>query len=124
MAADLLWYALKCNINPTEYYIIGGDFNLSTTFDSWQKKPRGNQEYLDRMKGIQLIECLKEYNGQLIPTFKNTDNGKMLHQIDHLFVTPSLYAKINNCYVGDKGLIFENKLSDHLPIIADFNINE
>jgi hypothetical protein len=23
--ADLLWYALKCNINPNEYYIIGGD---------------------------------------------------------------------------------------------------
>jgi len=122
--ADLLWYALKCNIKPNEYYIIGGDFNLSITFDSWGKKPRGNQEYLDRMRDIGLIECLKEYNGRLIPTFKNTDNGKKLHQIDHLFVTTNLYEKIKYCYVGDESIIFENKLSDHLPIIADFNINK
>ena len=122
--ADLLWYALKCNINPTEYYIIGGDFNLSTTFDSWEKNPRGNQEYLDRMRDIGLIECLKEYNGRLTPTFRNTNNGRMLHQIDHLFVTPKLYVKIKDCHVGDESVIFGNKLSDHLPIIADFNINE
>ena len=76
------------------------------------------------MRGIGLVECLKEYTGRLTPTFKNARNDRILHQIDHLFVTPSLYAKINNCYVGDKGLIFENKLSDHLPIIADFNIDE
>ncbi|GAI91172.1 unnamed protein product, partial [marine sediment metagenome] len=30
----------------------------------------------------------------------------------------------NNCYIGDENLIFGNKLSDHLPIIADFNITE
>lgn len=119
--ADLLWYALKCNIIPTEHYIIGGDFNLSTTFDSWGKNPRGNQECLDRMKDIGLIECLKEYNGRLIPTYKNTSNVKILH---HLFVTTKLYAKIKDCHVGDKSVIYGNKLSDHLPIIADFNINE
>jgi exonuclease III len=122
--ADLLWYALKCNITPTEHYIIGGDFNLSTTFDSWGKNPRGNQEYLDRMRDIGLIECLKKYNRRLTPTFKNPRNDKILHQIDHLFVTTKLYAKINNCYIGDENLIFGNKLSDHLPIIADFNITE
>ena len=122
--ADLLWFALKNNINPTEYYIIGGDFNLSTTFDSWGKNPRGNQEYLNRMRGIGLIECLKEFTGRLTPTFKNPGNGKILHQIDHLFVTANLYTKINDCHVGDASLIYGNKLSDHLPIIADFNINE
>jgi len=122
--ADLLWYALKCNINLSEYYIIGGDFNLSTTFDSWGKNPRGNQEYLDRMRDIGLIECLKEYNERLIPTFKNPKNNMILHQIDHLFVTSKLYTKINYCHIGDESLIYGNKLSDHLPIIADFNINE
>lgn len=122
--ADLLWYALKCSISPNEYYIIGGDFNLSITFDSWEKNPRGNQEYLDRMRDIGLIECLKEYNGRLTPTFRNTNNGRMLHQIDHLFVTPKLYAKIKDCHVGDESVIFGNKLSDHLPIITDFNIND
>jgi exonuclease III len=76
------------------------------------------------MKEIGLIECLKEYNGQLTPTFKNSGDSKTLHQIDHLFVTVNLYEKMIKCYVGDKSLIFENQLSDHLPIIADFNINE
>jgi len=121
--ADLLWYALKCNINNNLNYIIGGDFNLSTTFDSWGKYPRGNQEYLDRMRDIGLIECLKKFHGELVPTFKDPSNGKIIHQMDHLFVTSNLYLKLSNCCVGDREYIFGNKLSDHLPIIADIDIN-
>lgn len=120
--SDLLWYALKSNVKPDFYYIVGGDYNLSVTFDSWQKKPRGNQEYLDRMKKLGFIECLKEFNGKLVPTFKNSSNGKIIHQMDHLFVTQNLYPKLNNCYAGDTSVIFGNQLSDHLPIIADFDI--
>jgi exonuclease III len=121
--ADLLWYTLKCNIKPNDYYIVGGDYNLSITFDSWQKKPRGNQEYLDRMKNIGFIECLREYSGCLVPTFKNASNGKIIHQMDHLFVTQNLHKQLNNCYVSDEDVIFKNQLSDHLPIIADFDLD-
>ncbi len=121
--ADLLWFALKSNVKSESYYIVGGDYNLSVTFDSWQKKPRGNQEYLDRMKNIGFIECLKEFNCKLVPTFKNSSNGKIIHQMDHLFVIQSLYSKLNNCHLGDADVIFKNNLSDHLPIIADFDLD-
>jgi len=120
--ADLLWFVLKSNVKPEPYYIVGGDYNLSVTFDSWQKNPRGNQEYLDRMKNIGFIECLREYNDCLVPTFKNVSNGKIIHQIDHLFVTYNLYKWLNSCYAGDADVIFKNQLTDHLPIIADFDI--
>jgi len=122
--ADLLWYTLKCKLKPDDYFIVGGDYNLSLTFDSWQKKPRGNQEYLDRMKSIGFIECLKEYSGCLVPTFKNASNGKIIHQMDHLFVTNNLHKQLNNCYVGDADVIFKNQLSDHLPIISNFNFGK
>jgi len=61
------------------------------------------------MRGIGLVECLKEYTGRLTPTFKNARNDRILHQIDHLFVTTKVYAKINNCHVGDESLIYWNK---------------
>ena len=117
-----MWFVLKSNVKPESYYIVGGDYNLSVTFDSWQKKPRGNQEYLDRMKNIGFIECLREYNDCLVPTFKNASNGKKIHQIDHLFVTYNLHKRLNSCYAGDADVIFGNQVSDHLPIIADFDL--
>jgi exonuclease III len=120
--ADLFWFALKSNVKPESYYIVGGDYNLSVSFDSWQKKPRGNQEYLDRMKKLGFIECLREYNDCLVPTFKNASNGKIIHQMDHLFVTYNLHKWLNSCYAGNADVIFKNQLSDHLPIIADFDI--
>ena len=82
--------------------------------------PRGNKEYLDRMKGIGLTECLRHHKGELVPTFLNTDRKTHMHQMDHMFVTGDLSSILSDCYVGDKETVFGQKLSDHLPIIADF----
>jgi exonuclease III len=58
--------------------------------------------------------------GKIAPTYRNV-SGKLLHQIDHLFVTKNLSQKLVGCEVGDESLIFEQHLSDHLPIIAEFS---
>lgn len=117
---ELFWSALlNQSFNENKNWIVGGDFNASQTFDF--PKNRGNQEFLDRMKAISFEECLFISNGKLIPTFKHSSH-QIKHQIDHIFVTPSLLNKLENCVTGNKEDIFDTSLSDHLPIIADFKI--
>lgn len=118
--ADILWHALtSMNFLADEQMIIAGDFNLSETFDDWRGGPRGNREYLDRMAALGLHECLRESQGQLTPTFKNT-NGQVLHQIDHVFANEILTHRLLGCATGSAARVFGESLSDHLPIIADF----
>jgi len=116
--ADLLWAGLRNADSGHQFWIVGGDLNASETFDL--TFGRGNCEFLDRMKSLGFTECLREYNGKLTPTFRNTGNGKAIHQIDHLFVSDSLYRSLDRCITGDDNTVFGRSISDHLPIIADF----
>lgn len=116
--ADILRYALR-DINQNDNWIIGGDFNLSETFD--YPVNRGNKEYLDGMKELGFTECLTTYNGRLIPTFKNPADKRIDHQIDHLFVSEVLKTKVTDCRVGEH-FVFEKNMSDHLPIIVEFSV--
>jgi exonuclease III len=121
---ELLWSGLKNQPNlSTENWIVAGDFNSSVTFDfMWGPKPRGNQEIIDRMNGIGLYECLSTLNGMLVPTFRNTCGGKIIHQMDHMYVSKPLLNALAVSEVGDKSHIFDNSLSDHLPIISEFDL--
>lgn len=127
--SEIIWSALKNLVSDNETWIIGGDYNSSETFDmAYQQEhgittgiiSNGNKEIRDRMYTLGFKECLREYNGELIPTFKNPKEGKVIHQIDHLYVTDNLYSQLKGCYTGDQSIIFGKSLSDHLPIIADF----
>jgi len=71
------------------------------------------------MYALGFKECLLEYNGKLTPTYKHT-NKKIMHQIDHLYVSDNIFLRIEKCTVGEQSIIFGKLLSDHLPIIADF----
>lgn len=120
--ADLLWASLQHQQpDPSESWIVAGDLNLSVTFDSWGKKPRGNQEYLDRMKALGFVECLAHKQQKLTPTFRHP-RGSIKHQMDHLFVTNTLAGRLVACDTGSEERVFgaSPRLSDHLPIVADF----
>lgn len=116
---EILWSLLQNSITLNNYpWIIGGDFNSSETFDyTWGS---GNREIMKRMNNLGLQECLRKYNGKLIPTFKNKIGGRVVHQMDHIYVSDFLSDSLINCYVGDAVEIFDNSLSDHLPIIAEY----
>jgi len=89
---EILWSALKnARLDHDTTWIIGGDLNSSETFD--EPASRGNDEVLQRMKNLGLVECLREYIGKLVPTFRNPRDGRIDHQLDHLFVTNNLYLK-------------------------------
>jgi len=115
---EILYAALlNENLNNNQW-IIAGDFNSSPTFDLTFSS--GNQEILDRMKNIGLYECLEGYNKHLVPTFKNAKGGKIIHQMDHIFVTKDIYQTLVSCNTEEHNIIFDNSLSDHLPIIGNF----
>ncbi len=123
--ADILWASLKyMKLSANEPWIIAGDFNLSETFDAWKVGKQSNRAYLQRMRELDLTECLREYQGRLTPTYRNPIRGNSVkHQMDHLFVTKVLADKLIACYTGEKDIVFgERLLSDHLPIIANFDL--
>jgi len=120
---ELLWAALldSCDAKHPLPWVVGGDLNSSETFDNmWAGGPRGNREILDRMQGLGLRECLRQWNHELVPTFRNPRDGKIVHQIDHHFVSESLAARLVSCSTAAHAQVLDASLSDHLPIIADF----
>ena len=123
---EILWSALRNSIQKNnESWIISGDFNSSVTFDYiWSGGPHGNQEIIDRMNSLRFTECLYHHVGRLTPTFKNITGGKIIHQIDHLYVSENLLTKLDRAYVGNSYNIFEKSISDHLPIISEFQIKK
>jgi len=119
-----LLYASLLNENiENNSWIIGGDLNSSLTFDNYSSKLfQGNFEIQNRMKALGFIECLNTFNNDIVPTFKNPKGGKVIHQIDHLFVTKNIYNNIINCKTSKQEEIFNESLSDHLSIIAEFDL--
>lgn len=84
------------------------------------RTPRGNREFLDRMRDLGLTEILRVSKGQLTPTYRNFKTGECRNQMDHLWVSADLAENLTSCEVGDARAVFDGGLSDHLPIIAEF----
>jgi len=100
--------------------VIAGHFNSSETFDHRREGDRGNREGLDKIASVGLVECLRHAKGSLTPTFRNPNGGAIAHQIDHLFVSSGMIRSLVRCETGPQERVFAHHLSDHLPIIADF----
>ena len=119
---DLIWDALRDRPGiDRQYWVVGGDFNSAPTLDDGPGGDRGNREWLDRMRAIGLVDCLAHARGGPIPTFRHS-RGAIRHQIDHLFVTPPMLARLRDCWVPPQGDIWraDGHLSDHLPVVAEF----
>jgi len=100
-------------------WVISGDFNNSSTFDIlWPGGPRGCQEIIDRLYALNLKEALFEHHGTLIPTFRNPKGGKIIHQIDHVFISEGLFSNLISSNVMSEFDVFEESLSDHYPILT------
>jgi endonuclease/exonuclease/phosphatase family metal-dependent hydrolase len=118
---DLLVAALRHRSVDGPEWIVAGDFNSCETFDSWKGGPRGNREWLDRMAALGFTECLRHSQGALTPTFRKPGASAPRSQIDHMFVTRGLAARLAGCATGDQERVYGLQLSDHLPIVADFS---
>lgn len=117
---ELLWASLLDAGTQQPPWIIGGDLNSSSTFDVlWPGGPHGNQEFFDRMTALGFSECLLQGQGKLTPTFRNPRGGKIIHQLDHLFLSNVLVPQLISCRAETGWGVFERSLSDHLPIVAE-----
>jgi endonuclease/exonuclease/phosphatase family metal-dependent hydrolase len=118
---DLLVAALRQRgKSESKPMIVAGDFNLSETFDRWRGGPRGNREWLDRMAALGFTECLRLHQGALTPTYRRPGQVEPNSQIDHIFVTPDLAARLVSCRTGDTERVYGQGWSDHLPVVAEF----
>ena len=108
------------SITAEEPFIVGADLNSSETFDV--PRPSGNREIMDRMNALGYHVWLRMFNGKLTPTYRSP-RGSVVHQLDHLYVTPTLLSKLAQCDVGSAERVFDARpmLSDHLPIVADLD---
>jgi endonuclease/exonuclease/phosphatase family metal-dependent hydrolase len=105
----------------TQPWLIIGDFNSCVSFDLGPAGPRGNQEWLDRMTALGLTECLATHHGGMVPTFKVRRRDEPSCQIDKIFATADLVARLDSCTIGDASRVFGQGLSDHLPVVATFH---
>ncbi len=122
-ATEILWSTLRMMPSlSTEPWIVGGDLNTSVLFDT--PKPHGNQLILDRMAEIGLPSIELGNGGESVPTFRS-NRGHFVHQLDYLFANSLMRDSLVSCEVyGDPERVFGSRpmLSDHLPIIAEFDI--
>ena len=67
------------------------------------------------------ILAKREHHKKVIPTFRNPNGGKIIHQIDHVYISEGLFSNLTSSNVLSELGVFENKLSDHYPILTVIN---
>ncbi len=123
--SELLWVALKETVptRPNDF-IVGGDFNTSEFLGSRKRSHDANHEAIRRVIDIGFVEVVRHVHGKLIPSWRDPRKYiPMKHQLDHLYVSGKFQENLCGANIGDAKTYFEPNLSDHLPIIADFNFN-
>jgi exonuclease III len=76
------------------------------------------------MDQLGLVDCLRYSTGARTPTFRTLGRGTITAQLDYLFVTDTLRARLVACDTGSRQRVFDEGLSDHLPLVADFTFEE
>ncbi len=121
---EILWDLLRTSMpGHSPHWIVGGDFNSSPTLDDGPRGDRGNREMIARLNCLGLTEALCTFHGRLVPTFRNIGAAVLVHQLDHLFLSPDLAGRVTACRTCDADSIVGKGLSDHLPIIADLAVD-
>ena len=123
-ATEILWKCLYDHpLLYSESWLVGGDLNSSETFDYQRKnRPRGNLEIIERMNALGLYDALRTHHGCLVPTHRNNRGGKIIHQLDHFYMSKHLLDVMKDCQTGSHEDVFDSKLSDHLPIICSIDV--
>ena len=104
--SDLVVAALREQPDlATDAWLIAGDFNACETFDAWKGGSRGNRRWLDRMRALGLVDCLRLQQGALTPTFRRPGARAPHCQIDYVFTTPALTQRLTHCATGDPEVI-------------------
>ena len=105
------------------YFILAGDFNNDRRMDEHPTfKSRGKRTtnlMFDRIEDFLLQDCVKKYYQDFVHTYRH-NTGSFPWQLDHMFASRRIFRNLKNLYVDDSEEV--KSLSDHNPIVADFDI--
>lgn len=119
---EVLWAALRqIDTISTERWIVAGDFNSSPLFDDGPRGDRGNREVVRRMNSIGLVDGLSDRAGCLVPTFRDVRARKLIHQLDYIYLSAQMIGNLRQCDVHCAQEVLGSGLSDHLPVVAEFD---
>jgi len=105
-------------------FVLGGDFNVAVGYrqpSEQIKVVRGERDILDRLTNeFDLVSCWQAANPgrPLAQTLRWMGNPRLPYHCDGIFVPRSWLPRLKSCRVvrGSRW----NRLSDHNPVIADF----
>jgi exonuclease III len=99
--------------NRNRLIILAGDFNVSPQWDETHNDP-SHKLVFDRLSDLGLVNCTKDFLGDYVQTHIDERNPRNAYQLDYIYMSPSLYGKVEACKVHPQSSIGE--ASDHLPI--------
>jgi len=99
--------------------IIAGDFNMDRRMDDnprfAKKGTYPTNDFFNAILDMGFYDCVRKQISKPIQTFRPV-KGNFPWELDHMFCTKDLYDCLKRISVRD------TKLSDHNPIIADFDL--
>ena len=102
--------------------IIAGDFNMDRRMDDnptnsifAKKGTYPTNDFFNAILDMGFDDCVRKQISKPIQTFRH-NKGNFPWELDHMFCTKELYDCLKRISVQD------TKLSDHNPIIADFDL--
>ena len=99
--------------------IIAGDFNMDRRMDDnprfAKKGTYPTNDFFNAILDMGFYDCVRKQISKPIQTFRH-NKGNFPWELDHMFCTKELYDCLKRISVQD------TKLSDHNPIIADFDL--
>ena len=104
-------------------FVLAGDFNNDRRMDTHptfrRKDKRTSNLLFDRVEDYRLQDCVKKYYPEYVQTYRHSTGG-FPWQLDHMFASKKVFRNLKNLYVDDSDEV--KSLSDHSPIVADFDI--
>jgi endonuclease/exonuclease/phosphatase family metal-dependent hydrolase len=98
-------------------FIIAGDWNTARLWDTVHGGTAGT-EFFERAREWGWVECLAERNEEVQTWFRGTDHP---YQLDHVFCAGPLHGQLQAVSVASEAAT-ELELSDHAPLIVDFDV--
>ncbi len=87
---------------------------------SFKRKDRRTTNLMfDRIEDYLLQDCLKKFYPDYVQTFGHSTGG-FPWQLDHMFASKRIFGNLKHVFVDDSD--DAKNISDHNPIVADFDI--
>ena len=108
--------------------IIAGDFNMDRRMDDnptktyfTKKDTYPHNDFFNAILDMGFYDCVRKQVSKPVQTFRH-NKGKVPFpwELDHMFCTRNLYDRLTKVQILDNYTI--KRLSDHNPIIADFDL--